>query len=372
MSDRIETGAAGTTRLPAQTTQAELPQATGSWAGETVQLVPDALSLLEDAKEELTFAHSERVESKAIEERNVEEASTDIVERVQRIQEMMDQLPDLDPREVEAFSAQVLATRANGMQVLNRLRERFPEPSHQHAALQAALEDARQAGDGDMVKNLQAAAEVLEDEQGAAIRAGLNVTRAAMEAADGDRKAAAELRDSYRATVFGKPGAAAVYKGILDRFGTSGFAAQVKFLTRAAGDELAAAGPSVEAPRLRELLADLSALRTLDTVHERAGLLAQRVGKVAGRDISPVEVMRRVLPLTDEPVNGPAKLLAMPEQCGVPAQRLDAQILFMRETRELLAMMPAGVFRDMDARFSVLGGAQEAMDRLIEREEAES
>lgn len=371
MSERIETGSATAARLPTDLDRSAPEQATGSWAGEQVEMQPDALSLLMDAKEELTFAHSERVESKSIEERNVEEAHGDVVERVQRIQEMLDKLPDLDPRAIEAFSAEMRAARASGQRILEALQERFSDPSHQYAALQAAGEDARQAGDTEMAARLNEAAQRLEAQAGPAIRAGLNVSRTAMEAADGDRNAAAELRDSYREAVFGRPGPAGVYKGILDRFGTEGFAGRIGFLTRAAGDELAAAGPSVPPTRLRELLADLSALRMLDTAHERASVLSRRVGQVAGVEIATVEVMRRLLPFTEDAVGGAAKLLAVPEQCGVPAARLDAQILFIRETRDLLALMPAGIFRDMDARFSVLAGAQEAMDRLIEREEAQ-
>ncbi|CCB66709.1 type III secretion system gatekeeper subunit SctW [Hyphomicrobium sp. MC1] len=368
LPDRIETGISGAARLPAK--QESSVRATGQWAGEQVSLQPDPLSLLMDAKEELTFAHSERVESKEIEERNIEEAKPDILKRIER-KEMAEELPDLDTHQLEAVSEELRTLRASSGAILGLVRERFSDPSHQYAALRQAAADARDTGDPEMEARLNEALQKLEAESGPAIRAGLNVTRTAMELAGGDREAAATLRASYRDTVFGKPGPAGVYKGILDKFGTEGFSAQIKFLTRAAGDELASTGSSVPAERLRELLSDLSALRTIDTVHERASVMAKRVGKLVKGEIAPVEIMRRLMPLTEEPVSGPGKLLAVPEQCGVPARRLDGQILFMRETRELLAMMPAGVFRDMDARFSVLAGANEAMDQLIEREESQ-
>src|SRR5580658_44758 len=47
----------------------------GRWHGETVQAVPpkDLNDILTDAAEEISFEHSERVESKKLEEREIEE-----------------------------------------------------------------------------------------------------------------------------------------------------------------------------------------------------------------------------------------------------------------------------------------------------------
>jgi type III secretion protein W len=373
MSDRFDAGAAAFARtLPREAASTNTTQAAGSWRGEAVRLVPDALSLLADAKEELTFAHSERMESKAIAERNVEDAGLSQVERVQRIQELMEQLPDLDPRELDAFRAALGALRGDGQAMLRELRERFPDPSHAFAALSDAEGDARARGDTALADTLAGLRDGLEAAEGPAIRAGLNITRTAFETAEGDRAAAAKLRDAYRETVFARPGPAAVYKSILDRAGMEGFAEQLKFLTRALGDELLAAGPSVEKPQLRELLQDLSALRALDTVHERCKEMARRVGRIGGVAPQPTAIMQKLLPLTEEAISGGSRFKAIPEQVGVPRDRLDAQILFLREARDVMAMMPVSVYRDLDARLSALNGVQMAMDDLIEREETEA
>lgn len=372
MSDRID--AVGHTTLRHDNAEAEAAPggATGTWHGEGVRLeAPDALSLLEDAKEELTFMHQERMESKSIEERNLRNEDESKSERVQRIREMLEQLPDLDSDELDAFRAALLAGKCDAAATLREMRERFSDPSHGHAALQYAEHELRAGGEAELADRVAEARAQMEAEEGPAIRAGLNVTKAAFETAEGDRAAAAGLRESYRTAIFGKPGPSGVYKGIIDRVGVEGFSAQVKFLTRALGDDLGAAGPSVERPQLRELLENLYALRTLDTVHERCGELAGRVKRLCGTEVAPTAVMQRLLPLTEETVSGPSKIKGIPEQVGVPARRLDAQILFLREAQGVMAMMPPAVYRDMDARFSVLGGIQEAMDLLIEREEAE-
>jgi type III secretion protein W len=373
MSDRID--AFGNAALRYGKDEAEATEggaATGIWSGEGVRLEPpDALSLLEDAKEELTFMHEERMESKSIEERNLRSEDEGPSERVERIRQVMEQLPDLDSHELDVFRAALQASKCDAAEVLRQMRERFSDPSHGHAALQYAEQEFRGGGELELADRVAEARAQFEAEEGPAIRAGLNVSKAAFEVAEGDRAAAAELRDSYRAAVFGKPGPSGIYKGIIDRVGIEGFPAQVKFLTRALGDDLGAAGPSVERPQLRELLENLYALRTLDTVHERCGELAGRVKRLCGTELAPTTVMQRLLPLTEETVSGPSKIKGIPEQVGVPARRLDAQILFLREAQGIMAMMPPAVYRDLDARFSVLGGIQEAMDLVIEREEGE-
>lgn len=371
MSERIDQlgSVAPLRRVPAEEGAI---RAQGAWRGEAVvAAAPDALTMLANAKEELTFAHSERMEKKAIKERVVENRAGAMAERVAQITEIMESMPDLDREGLRQFTTLLRGMQARADAFRQAAEEQYPDPSHAYAALAEAEEQFRRDGDGPRAEAAGAARRQLMEEKGPAVRAGLNTGRAAFEAAGGDAAAAQQLRDSYRETVFARPGPAGVYKGIIDRFGVEGFGPQVKFLTRAVGDELLAAGPSVEPPRLRELLADLSTLRTLDTAHERAEGLGRRLGRLAGVQLGATAMLRQLLPLTEETIAGPQKIRPIPQALGLPASRLDIQILFLREARDLLGSLPAGIYRDNEARFALLGGMQQALDQLIEIEESQ-
>lgn len=373
MSERIDQlgAAAALRRLQTDEVQ-DAVQAQGSWRGEAVRAsAPDVMTMLANAKEELTFAHSERMEKKTIKERSVEGANRELIDRVRQVSEILEMMPDLDRDGLERFTARLRGMLAREDAFRQAAREEYADPSEAYAALAMAEEEFRRDGDGPRAEAAQAAMRRLLEEEGPAIRAGLNIGRAAHEAAGGDPAAAQQLRDSYRETVFARPGPAGVYKGIIDRFGIEGFAAQLRFLTRAVGDELLAAGPSVEPPRLRELLADLSALRTLDTAHEQAEGLSRRLSRMAGLQVGATPILRQLLPLTEDTTLGAQKLRPIPQTLGLPESRLDLQILFMREARDLLGSLPAGIYRDNEARFALLGSMQQALDQLIEIEETQ-
>ncbi|MEJ0017904.1 MAG: type III secretion system gatekeeper subunit SctW [Acetobacteraceae bacterium] len=256
--------------------------------------------------------------------------------------------------------------------ILRMVGERFGDPTHADVAMDGLEKALHLAGRDELADRVTGARARFQAEQGPAIRAGLNVTGAAFEIAAGDKAAAGELRDLYRATVFGKPGPAGLYRGMIGQFGVEGFTDRLRFLTHAAGDDLAAEGPSVDPARLQELIRDLSTLRVLDTVHERCTELANRLDRQNQVRLAPTDVLQALLPLTEETVNGPSKILAVPEKLDIPASRLDAQITLLREAREVMTIMPVAIYRDMDARAALLRGMQEAMDITIEREEEQA
>jgi len=329
--------------------------------------------MLADAKEEMTFAHSERMEHKSMRDRKVTAPNEAMIERIAKIQEIEDwleRLPDLDPEQAQAFLDEARRGGQDSGALLGRARERFGDPSHAFAALDI-VEQVLRRENPDVASAAGAAREALLEAEGPAIRAGINVSAAAFEAAGQDRTAVAELRELYREVVLGNPVPAAIYRGILQHFGTEDFPDRLRFLTRALGDDLAAAGPSVEPAKLRETLEGLSGLRVLDTAHERCGLLARRVGKLCGITPPVTEVMRVLLPLTEQTSHGPGTVGSIPSQLGIPEGRLDARILMMGEARAVMALLPVGIYRDQDNRFAVLRSLQDAMDTLIEREEAQ-
>ena len=374
MADRMDALSGTALRGPAGSSPEDAPTARGTWQGEAVLVAPPSVeSLLDDAKEELTFAIAEQMEIKDIEDRSVEESGSygERVNEIEGVWKLLDeQLPDLDLDALRALLENFLEQETLSEDDISRMvQERFGDPSHTYAALDTLASELRGHGREEMADRTAAVRDRMLQDNGPAIRAGLNVSATAFEVAAGDRAAAAELRDLYRTTVLAAPGPAGVYRGMIQQFGVDGFSDHLRFLTRAVGDDLAAAGPSVEPARLQELLEDLSALRVLDTAHDRCAQLARRVNQQGPVTLTPTEVLQNLLPLTEEPINGPAKLLALADRLGIPADRYDTRVALLRESRDVLAALPVAVYRDGDARMTLLRAVQEAMDITIEQEE---
>jgi type III secretion protein W len=349
----------------------DLPQGDeqGRWGAQTVVAQqPSLASLLDNAKEELTFAHSERAEKKKLEERSVEFDSDERIQKILEIQEMMDQLPDLDPRGVESFSAELRA--ADGRQALERARERFGDPSHAWAALGQAEQDARAEGRPEVADRIAEARKRLEAEEGPALKAMLNVAKAAKEASGGDPSQASQLRHAYKDAVGEARGPAAVYKRIMNDAGVEGFQERLRFLTRAAGDDLSAAGPSLEPARLAELIEDLSTLRIVATAHDRAEMAARRIERLMpGGGSGPTQIIEGLLPMLTDGPGAERHATGLPGKLGIPGDRLDVAILATREGREVLAQLPVQVFASDEVRQAALAGLRSAAEQLIMREE---
>ncbi|MBL6080027.1 type III secretion system gatekeeper subunit SctW [Belnapia sp. T18] len=360
-----------------------MPAPVGIWNGEAVTV---------DGEEEPSFAEEvmadadgdgvEDFEEKEIWDREVseslEECEGEGVQAIQQAPEYMSRLPEFNPRALGLFMAAVAEREHRGRHgqhgsaedLVQRARSSFAEPAHAFAALDAAAKHMRARGANGLADRLAQARDLLEAREGAAIRAGLNTSAAAFEFSAGDQKAASALRSLYRDTVFSAASPAGVYGSILKQFGVEGFTDRLRFLTRAVGNDLASAGPSIAPARLREVLDELSTLHVLSTVHDRCREMGRRLGKLHIGTPTPTAIMEHLLPVATDPAPNPARLVSMPLQLGIPPDRADAQIVFMREAREVLALMPVSVFRDGEARFAVLGGMQQALDTLAEREDA--
>src|SRR3954470_10647437 len=98
MSDRIES-ASGPAFRPGYSPAEDNSASVGNWRGETVRAESgsDYASLLDSAKEELTFGHSEEMEEKKIEERVVDEGHYgERVDEIEGVWKFLGHLPDLD------------------------------------------------------------------------------------------------------------------------------------------------------------------------------------------------------------------------------------------------------------------------------------
>ncbi len=372
MSDAIEALGTASLRLGSETSATEVPTPVGSWHGEAVRLErPTHGTLLEQAKEELTFTFSETMESTGHAEHKFEEERVALPHSViDELDAYLERLPFFDRAELQALLHDIRSGDCAAEDILRQAGQRFADPSFAYAALDLAARELRREGLDELAARTDAGRAHLIATQGMAVRAGLNISMVASEEARGDKKGAAELSDFYRATISSNPGPVQLYRGILERFGIGGFPRHINFLTRALGQDIGSAGPSIEPARLREILGGLSALRVLDTVHECCGEMVEWIGRQSKIVITATEVMQELLPLVEDIVPHPSKVIPIPERLGIPAVQLDVQISLLRESRKLLAMIPVGVYSDLEARRSTLEAVQQAMDIRIGQEES--
>lgn len=370
MSERIADPLSALIRQSESTAAAETHEtARGFWHGEDVVVERSIADLVDDAKEEVGFFFEEKVESKALEERDVHIATV-ADSKIDEIQRYLNRLPDFDVHKLKALIDRIRTHGQSIDAILKQVEEAFSEPAHGHAALEMAEELIRREKGSELADRIKAARARMEAERGAAIRAGYNIAAAAAALAGTDRAAAQELRDFYRGKVFKNPGPYGLLKSILDQYGLDELPERIRFLTKAVGDDMSAASPSIEASELQSLLNDLTTLRVLDTVRERCDDLTKRMARVNKVVFTSTEALRNMLPMIEDAAPSANSALSVLDRLGFPSRRLDARISFLREGREVMASMPTNVYRDLDARARALKGFQDAMETLIQKEES--
>ncbi|MEZ5582390.1 MAG: type III secretion system gatekeeper subunit SctW [Candidatus Competibacteraceae bacterium] len=251
---------------------------------ETVQLKPkDTSSLLEDALEELTSEFSEDKE-KELAKRDVEEGKeSDMLERLMKlheIEEMVNNLHDLRKQDVERVLEQLLRMKdANPRQLRERAREEFKEPAHQFAVLSALVSALRRRGaPPERIETAQKALQQLLDEDGSAVRAGINVSDAAAKSA-GDHQLddIQGLRDTYRDAVLDYQGIGEAFKSLSEKYGAAELPQAIDFMLNALGADMAADGASIEKSKLNAIRDDMYRLQTLAGMLESCNALVDKL-----------------------------------------------------------------------------------------------
>ncbi|MDK1492989.1 TyeA family type III secretion system gatekeeper subunit [Sinorhizobium sp. 7-81] len=333
-------------------------------------LPPTLATLLEQAKEERTFGFSELMEVKERAERKISKKllvqGPSANEEVNACLERLEYFNRGDP---EALLRGVRGDNPACGDTLLNAGHRSAGPSHANVPLDPAARELYREGLGQLADRTGKAQRTAE--QGVAVRTGLNIPGEADEqACGGDQQVAGELRNFCRAMVSSASALGRLYKGFFKNLSAEGFAQRIAFLTRTLGEDIRLAGPSVEPAQLHCILGGLKALRVLDSVHERCGEMIMRIRRQSQLDMTPAAVMQQLLPFVGDVVPGPSNVNPIPERLGISPDRLDVQIAVLRESRNLLSMIPPGVYRDLETRTAGLRAMQQAMDILIEKEES--
>jgi type III secretion protein W len=294
---------------------------------------------------------------------------------VQQIQEYLDKLHDVDKLKMRDL-AQACRTRQERGDLdeegLRQALEEFhPDITYQQAALEQMAAELEE--DGEQPELLGLVHHVLVENErafGPEIRAGLNVTPAALERG-GTPEEVQGLRDFYREGVVKPDSLKASFATILERAGGKEFDKQVSFLIRAMGYELGAHGPSVERSHLKVMLDNIYALELIRTLHEQGGEMLSLVDRSHNLNTRPrlEDMIGQFLDKAEGSWLQGQEIAAIGTDVGV--RGLQAEILFLTELGKIARSIPDKAHHDPAKAEQLRDAIQDALNTAIELEEAQ-
>ncbi|MCC9620356.1 type III secretion system gatekeeper subunit SctW [Thalassospira sp. MA62] len=347
--------------------QSDVGQRTGSWQGQNVSVRHNPTSMIADAAEEMTFAASEKEESKNISERTVKQAASRQIPTVEKIKEYIQAANEtFDQAKLEQLVAKLRAG-ANPYEAASA----FGDITDQYAALSSAYHELEaEGGFDDVLEQISDTLEELDDDFGPDIRAGFNIAGTASLFGNGDAERTQSFRDCYRGLIGEDQTLAQSFGGIIDRFGRDELPNVVQKLLRAVGDDLGAQGPSSEPVLLKSLIDELYAVEVIGTGLEHCDMVAQSMERRFDcSTVEPINMMQGLLDIAAASWTTKDSFNRLVSDNGVHAT--DAQIGFLQETKTVVREMPLRAFADQDAKDKVMVALQESLDDVIEREEDE-
>ena len=147
---------------------------TGSFMGQAAAMISDPMSLLADAAEELTFSVDSTDEFDLEERKEDDSALKAQEERVKLYKDLMHETGKTQEMDRLVDSLRNSKTK---QEALRQVRERFPDSSDAWAALDYALEKLEKEGaPEEVIAAAREARDALMEEEGPAIRAGIQAT----------------------------------------------------------------------------------------------------------------------------------------------------------------------------------------------------
>jgi type III secretion protein W len=256
-------------------TQQQAPAQTGAWKGESLQVMDTSRSALEDAKEEISMAHSEKAEEKGIKERKAETEGNIDLEKVEQIVQYLEAMHNEDAQaKLEETAQRILEGKRDGPGPREQARQSFSDVTDQFAALSFVAQRGREQGiTGERMDAIHDALAELQDDFGPQIRAGLASAAGARDFAT-DSASAGQFRDTYRDVVLGHAELGKTFDALIEKHGLADFPRVVPALIKSLGEDLSAVRPSRDPEHMQAILSDLYNLEVAVTVLDQAKELA--------------------------------------------------------------------------------------------------
>lgn len=347
---------------------------TGAAMGFALQTMADPAQEFQDSLEELTFQFEEKAMKTAGERRlgETRRAGNPFVEAVLMWQKTLPDMPGgaFMERMLRALRQMLLQGQAVGAQTLLRmLGEGSGDPSHQFAMLEAMAEACRPDEEA-LRACLASARRALTEAKGPEIRAGLNLAEQINAQAKGPEEMQS-LRDLYRGEVLGFTTPQACFRSLLAARGPGRLGEALDFLMKGCGLDLQSPSPSQSPEALHRILGDLQCVMVLKTVMDRMTALAGKMASQFGETclLSGEALAGRILAFTETPFVAAANIAQLVDACGL--RQLLAQLYFCTELVGAFRQLSPRLFADDADRFRLEDAAQEHLDGLVARQEAE-
>jgi type III secretion system YopN/LcrE/InvE/MxiC family regulator len=352
-------------------------EVTGARQGESVVLDKDSTTLSLELSDWAGDELGDELEAElGKEERKIEQEEEAIkAELSTEVGDAPEELEDVQSRkdDIEALAREM---EQQGMQtpeeILQHLQENLGEhegergpnddPTQQYGALAMMEKMFLGEGNEEMAKAVGAAASKLLSEHGTEIHKGMIVTEAAALYTSEHVGSVSDLRSLYMEQVVGHKGITSSFNGIMEKYGDKGFVEAVKFLLRAAGDDLGTMKSNTDRLQQKEVLDNLYQLEVLNTMRERTDGVLEQVGKhyPVAPEVNSQKVMRETFDMLEHQVRMSETTVSKIARDTVP-ESVEGRIAFLREYRSLVSMIPIKVFDDVD-RGS--GGGLRVRERL--------
>jgi len=342
----------------------------GHYQGQRVGLIEDPVAMLEDAAEELTFAHSEKVEKKLAKRKMGKSGlKTFAAEQAERY---LKQVPDIEKnKKLADFAKQIaqLHRPASAPQLRQLAKQSYPDVSHQFLALAYARDYLQEAeADPELVANLNTALSELEEHSGAEIRAGINISPTAAAAAQQGVGDVQGLRDFYRDVVLDYASTTQAYNKIIEEHGHEKFIAAVGFLLDALAVEVGNDHRSLPKNQLKAVMDDIYQLKLLGGMYYQCTDLMERVQRnyqsAMGRDGQ--ALLQEILQLKEKGWYSNQLIESTATQLGV--EPLAARIYFFKGLKDLIRLIPHKAFEDVNKRAELMDHVQQVLDAAVDQE----
>jgi len=412
----------------------------GSFRGANLKFTPrapDAQSLLKDAAEEMSFkAAHERSKKKPLNERRVstrqtkglseaekianmqEEAGSYLSEKktkkltkqekiaekkarpgtMEHFEALREKVPDLSDSQLKSLRQKVLDNPPKSIDELKDLIEKeYPDVTLRYVALMYLRKELSETialySGSDVSELIQQTKEFsqlltwvnmiaidLFDVEGAALRAGLNISEALIEFAGKKLKdSVGKLRSFYREAVLGyDKKLSSLYKKLLKKYGIKSFRQILRFLDRSIGCDMSSEGPSIDKEKLMDMMDDTFVLRALTNTHKDVAVLLRKTKYNVRRRLTAAEnesgerdvhgTMVTMIEFIEKGFYSKKQnpeLLKLLGNLGLKQKKIGQQIIFMNGLAKILREMPTKLFADQKKRLDMMQSVQATIDHLV-------
>lgn len=345
----------------------------GIYNGAQVSVI-DINSMIADAAEELTEAHSEDRE-KDVSQREVEagrrDESLSRLMKLSEVQELLRNLPDMDKDQLERALRLLLQQRASARQLRERAKDTFKDAAHQYALLKALAAGLRERGapDSEIAAADEALAQLME-EDGLDVRAAFNIAETVADYSADGLGGTGPLRDAYRDHIRDYSSMSSALEDLTTRFEHDDLEAAIQFMTAALAADLDAAGPSIEDSQLQVILDDMHRLKSLTTMKGRCDVVmrtAQRQG--ARKEADGLWLLKGLVPFADAKAVKARAISSMPGEAGL--DEIEEEIRFLNDLMLVARALPEKCYTRTENREKLLRAVQQVIDDAVQREEEE-